>query len=271
MKTKILIFSLLAFVVFSSCRKGEDDPWISFRSRDNRVIGKWKLEEFKINTVKEQYYKSTNDVNTDISIITTKTKIEETLNNNNYTRIYNNNYIENKNYSYYNSDSANFISVEKIIETYDINTNKNDYQVEIEIKKDNTWKATYKRIEISYHRKSENLFNGDTISTNQTDTIYSPQNTYSWTEEGNWYWDGAKKDKIKINAGPMCGNIKRLANKEIIIEEINNSSNNKTEYSLSYYNTNNNVNNPNETELGQNKTIVNENEENSIYYKWVAQ
>ncbi len=35
----ILLLSLLA------CKKGEDDPFISFRSRDARLIGEWQLVE----------------------------------------------------------------------------------------------------------------------------------------------------------------------------------------------------------------------------------
>jgi hypothetical protein len=34
-------------IVFSSCRKGEDDPLISFRSRKARVAGNWKVTHLK--------------------------------------------------------------------------------------------------------------------------------------------------------------------------------------------------------------------------------
>gem|GEM_PF-1756388 len=36
---------LLFVIVFSGCRKGEDDPFISLRSRTNRLCGKWRLIE----------------------------------------------------------------------------------------------------------------------------------------------------------------------------------------------------------------------------------
>ena len=39
----ILLVSLLTVTIFQSCKKGENDPTISFRSRDARLIGKWNL------------------------------------------------------------------------------------------------------------------------------------------------------------------------------------------------------------------------------------
>lgn len=45
MKKVFLIFfvSMLAAATFQSCKKGENDPAISFRSRDARLIGTWNL------------------------------------------------------------------------------------------------------------------------------------------------------------------------------------------------------------------------------------
>jgi hypothetical protein len=39
--TLILLFSLLA----TGCRKGEDDPFLSLKSRNKRLCGKWKVVE----------------------------------------------------------------------------------------------------------------------------------------------------------------------------------------------------------------------------------
>ena len=47
---KINIFLLLAIVfltVIPSCKKGENDPFISFRSRNSRITGKWKVVNFE--------------------------------------------------------------------------------------------------------------------------------------------------------------------------------------------------------------------------------
>jgi hypothetical protein len=39
-----LIISSISFVLVSSCKKGEDDPSISLRSRDSRFAGNWKVK-----------------------------------------------------------------------------------------------------------------------------------------------------------------------------------------------------------------------------------
>ncbi len=44
MKRSLFLFALV-FVV--SCRKGEDDPFLSLRSRDNRLSGTWEIYSMK--------------------------------------------------------------------------------------------------------------------------------------------------------------------------------------------------------------------------------
>lgn len=39
----VYILLLISFFGFDSCKKGEEDPFLSFRSRKNRVVGNWKL------------------------------------------------------------------------------------------------------------------------------------------------------------------------------------------------------------------------------------
>ncbi len=36
-------------ILFDGCKKGPEDPFISFKSREKRMIGKWKVVVFKIN------------------------------------------------------------------------------------------------------------------------------------------------------------------------------------------------------------------------------
>ena len=52
MKTKSLKLAVILFLgltVFDSCKKGENDPAISLRSRDARLTGEWKLVELERN------------------------------------------------------------------------------------------------------------------------------------------------------------------------------------------------------------------------------
>lgn len=41
----ILLFPIAALLILASCKKGEDDPFLSLRSRDARIRGEWKLVE----------------------------------------------------------------------------------------------------------------------------------------------------------------------------------------------------------------------------------
>jgi hypothetical protein len=41
------LYLMVTFVFFNGCRRGEDDPFISFRSRKARVTGKWKMTSYK--------------------------------------------------------------------------------------------------------------------------------------------------------------------------------------------------------------------------------
>lgn len=48
MKVSIKLLTLILLgtsLLFTSCRKGEDDPFLSFRSRNARLSGKWELVE----------------------------------------------------------------------------------------------------------------------------------------------------------------------------------------------------------------------------------
>ncbi|MEI6852274.1 MAG: hypothetical protein WCL06_05500 [Bacteroidota bacterium] len=42
-----VLFAAIAITAFQSCKKGENDPAISLRSRDARLIAKWKLTKIE--------------------------------------------------------------------------------------------------------------------------------------------------------------------------------------------------------------------------------
>src|SRR5690349_13548285 len=45
---KKLTISLLCLFIFSTCKKGEDDPAFTLQSRKNRLAGGWHLESGKL-------------------------------------------------------------------------------------------------------------------------------------------------------------------------------------------------------------------------------
>ena len=58
MKKKFLQFVVLISLVMLlySCKKGDEDPFISFRSRDNRIIGTWELYKMDANSYSKSVY-----------------------------------------------------------------------------------------------------------------------------------------------------------------------------------------------------------------------
>ncbi|MDD4575741.1 MAG: hypothetical protein PHI36_04870, partial [Bacteroidales bacterium] len=55
---KIILLLLAVFATtFSACKKGEDDPALSLRSRKARVAGEWKMTNIKsTNTFSSDLY-----------------------------------------------------------------------------------------------------------------------------------------------------------------------------------------------------------------------
>jgi len=68
-KTKRLLIIALGVVMisplFQSCKKGEEDPFLSLRSRDKRITGTWKLNKIEKTTVT-----TTTDVDVDSNGVT---------------------------------------------------------------------------------------------------------------------------------------------------------------------------------------------------------
>ncbi len=69
----ILVVLFAVPIVFSSCRKGDDDPFISFKSREKRLVGTWILKKlsgsYEYNTENSFYTKAYGyDVKTDESL-----------------------------------------------------------------------------------------------------------------------------------------------------------------------------------------------------------
>lgn len=58
MKTYIFKFcTLLLLIVFLiSCKKYDEGPWISFNSKDKRLIGTWEVEKFTVNGYDSTHY-----------------------------------------------------------------------------------------------------------------------------------------------------------------------------------------------------------------------
>lgn len=266
------VFFLLAVTIFSavfisSCKKGEDDPFISFRSRDSRIIGTWVLKNKTYTSINHDITNTKNSVNSETSVSDEKTTTTKTFDGTTYTEKSTNDNKYNNTTISYQFSSNSFVSSASESKYVDITTDIYTYSVEIEIKDDHTYLATYTKTDKEHKTSNSQTYSG-TTTTQETDTLYSPQNTRTWTEEGNWYWLDGNDDKIYINAGPLSGVLKRLSNGEVVIETIDNNTNNSTDYSKSELYSYNDTSNPYKTEEGtetQTKTSTNEDSDLSTW------
>lgn len=55
--TKIISLMVISISLLSSCKKGEDDPFLSLTSRDKRITGTWECTEY----ISEEIYSETYD------------------------------------------------------------------------------------------------------------------------------------------------------------------------------------------------------------------
>ena len=58
MKKKLLqlLFIISLAIIFNSCKRGANDPFLSLRSRNNRLIGTWELYKMDANSYHKQVY-----------------------------------------------------------------------------------------------------------------------------------------------------------------------------------------------------------------------
>lgn len=96
-KIHVLFMSaIIVALLFQSCRKGKEDPFISFRSRSSRLIGEWNLTSGTVvsSSGETTYYNGSTASNTSSSIpfsikwtIKKDRTIELITNSNGYTTI----------------------------------------------------------------------------------------------------------------------------------------------------------------------------------------
>lgn len=224
MRKLLLILAVVNIIL--SCKRGEDDPWLSMRSREQRLIGKWKLAEEQIN-IEDYNSKGSNYVykggvyNNDVlyysgitTISVTPTQINKEYNG-----------IEKKNALILYGDTVNVLdSTTKSIKSFSKidSTASGTYEIIVDIKKQNEYTQTEnKELSIRYKEKNWGVA---VFSFDCGNTVYTPYNdsldnnfiiNSKKTFNGKWQWVNDKK--TKINAGYMQGNILRLSNNEIII------------------------------------------------------
>jgi len=224
-------------VFIQSCKKGEDDPWLSFRSREQRLVGKWKLVQETITTETINYrqieginLKNNKTINFIMGFndVAKKTEITPTEKIEYYT-----NSTYQKKMIFY-GDTA---SIQDSIFTYfvfnwqDTIRLNGTYEIIVDIKKEGTYdeQNNVSLTGVLNGKQVSRFYNFDCAS---TALIFNTDSTYTQSQSDNkhnnkqnqWTWTD-NIEKNGVNAGYLKGNIKRLSNNEIIIETVENQEN----------------------------------------------
>ena len=211
MKKAIIILSsiFLVGIGFYGCKKGAKDPFLSFRSRDKRLMGEWTVSTIDLsvvtntkgNTVNQTFYSNTVET--------------ETTSFNGSTWSY--------------SDKTDYSGNPTPATTSETQTDNYSKIIKLTIDKHGVAKSTetstYTSTTLSTTPANTCGFGG--IPGVTCDGTYTETTTTTTTKtyEGTWIWANDKKDKesiyINLPGGIMNGfyMIEELKNKEIILKQ----------------------------------------------------
>lgn len=211
-KTIVILFSvLLTGIGFYGCKKGENDPFISFKSRDKRIMGEWDLTKMELSSVTidkdntigaSSYNHQTTSVTTsfDGSVFSKSTKTDYT------------------DYPYIPNSTTSQTITDRYSKTITLTLDKHGVAKSTEM-------STY----ISSTRAttpSDVCMTGDIpgLTCDGTYTNTGTALSTSGTYDGKWSWMGDNKNKEQVYielSGTMGGTymIDQLKSKEIILKE----------------------------------------------------
>ncbi|MCB0805142.1 MAG: hypothetical protein KDC05_05035 [Bacteroidales bacterium] len=236
MKNKIIQFGMVILIftiIFSGCKKGEDDPFFSFRSRNARIVGEWIINTMSSTSNTFTTQTISNNVNANKVYTENTFNREITISGTNKTERITDRTVTNQTYTDIEFGDTSYIYPVVIAQTLDeeIITNRYRYELDLEINKDGTFSASVSETLLSTNiMRRHKTADGFELIDPPFDTAYVNQNTNVETMEGEWLWADSDKTKVIIDAGPMHGNITRLAHDEVNIDEADSYTENKTEY-----------------------------------------
>ena len=207
---KLLIIALGVVIIsplFQSCKKGEEDPFISLRSRDKRITGTWKLNKIEKTTIT-----TTTDVDVDSNGVTLEinTNVETT------TTTFDGaseTIVETRIETNEDRRPGGQTNIDKFLGDYP-RTTINVTSFKETINKDNTYESDWSRTPTSYKACGDTC----TAVTGANNLSLIGFDLASDSKTGDWFWADSKKNKIEIFANKITGYVLRLANKELIIQ-----------------------------------------------------
>jgi hypothetical protein len=217
---KTFIALAIVSVTVQSCRKGEDDPAISLRSRDARLIGEWKLSKYDSKLEVKNVYTNVGGTSSTGTLIINKVFDGS---------------VETKTISYQDITSPGGTESENT-------TSRSNYSLEMDILKDGTCKITTTQNPISVSTvrvpakprpngalalPSYGLFGVYTWTNSFYDETYNYASSSNKDETtGYWHWLNSNKNKTKVFIdGLGTFNVRQLKNKEIVLELVSDYTN----------------------------------------------
>jgi hypothetical protein len=222
---KTFIAVAIVSVTVQSCKKGEDDPAISLRSRDARLIGEWKLSKYESKTdVRDAVSYSTVNGNS----ITQTLSITESFDGS----------VQTTTVAYQDAESGGATESENT-------TYRKNFTLEMNILKDGTCKITTTENPVSVStvripaRPRPSLATASSsfesgVGYTWTNSFYDE--TYNFTSSSNkdettgyWHWLSSNKNKTTVLIdGLGMFNVRQLKNKEIVLELVSDETNSGT-------------------------------------------
>jgi len=225
MKTKRLIaISLGLLLVLSfSCKRGEEDPFLSFRSRNQRLKGWWKVKEMNIDTILVE-----NQVFTRVVGPNETFKVTRQYRIASYYKLLNGGFT----YEYRRERQTDCPNSKVLFETYNYpDTVKyyktfsnaeiyvsfdDDYNLIVQWNRTTPYKKLYAKAGPSYYF----IENGETLDTSEMITETLQPRWYTETQTGKWQW--TDKKKTVLDAMLFSGTVTKLSYKEVKIELLKN-------------------------------------------------
>jgi hypothetical protein len=222
---KTLIAVAIVSVTVQSCKKGEDDPALSLRSRDARLIGEWKLTKYDSK-------RDVRDADTYTAIGTNSRT--QTLS---ITEAFDGT-VQTTTVAYQDAVSGGATESENT-------TYRENFTLEMDILKDGTCKITTTKNPVSVTtvrvpaqpRPSLALASpgvGAGAGYNWTNSDYDETYNYASSTNkdettGYWHWLSSNKNKTTVLIdGLGMFNVRQLKNKEIVLELISDDTNSAT-------------------------------------------
>ena len=243
MKTRKFLVGALALALvapaFQSCKKGEEDPFISLKSRTSRITGTWTLKSFETTTVRTETEAVSNDVNGDTwnSSMTTTTKTSyDGTNLTSSSESTGEATSANKRTDWQDSDKWKSVTTEYTASMSDSETRS--FSMTVSLYNDNSSEFTT-TMGTTTKNESEELRTvitdgrmdytdpftgtvdyGDSDETETTDTTYTVSDESSTIENSVWMWmEGTNSDKLYVDLGNgYTGKLIELSSNQMILE-----------------------------------------------------